>query len=167
MANWQHELDQIDAEIAAAEQGRANLQATLRELEAEYESFQVAAAVNVSTLPIDLVRPTVESATRLAIEGPTLKRTIREVARRLEKSDNDLSNLRQRRGSASSQLIAQRAAAMLVSSKELAKTQDLISDVLALWGPHGAAFTQIGKATRDAQQALKALSDAARATGAG
>ena len=166
MTNWQNELDAIDAEIIAAEAGRAGLAAMLAETEEEYESFRLASEVNVATLPLDLVRPTVESATLFAVQGPTLRRTVKEVSRRLEKANENLSNLRQRRSSIAAQLTAQRAAAMLVQSKELGKVETLLGDVLALWA-YGANTTEIGQVTRAAQQAVTQLVRVAKAATAG
>ena len=159
--NYQAKVLEAEAEIEKARIAHNELQGMLVSFEEEYDQLEESSEVNIMATPVGSVREAVTLSTRLAIEGPALRQTIKELRRRVSKSSEQFSNLYQQRDYARSRLAGAQAAKMLATSEELAKTEAMLSDALALWNGIGAVDT-LAMAIQQAHRTLKELGDQAK-----
>ena len=160
--NYAAKLAEAEAEIEKARIAHDELQGMLASLEEEYEQLEEASGVNVTAVPVGSVREAVTLSTRLAIEGPALRSTIKELRRRVEKSNERFSNLSQQREAARSQLAGAQAAKMLATSKALPAAVAALDEAAALWQGISSNFNQWPGMIDQTRRMLQELVDIAK-----
>ena len=160
--NYQAKVMEAEAEIEKARIAHDELQGMLASLEEEYAQLEEASGVNVSALPVGSVREAVTLSTRLAIEGPALRQTMKELKRRVEKSNQQFSNLYQQRDMHRSQLAGDQAVKMLAASPALPKAITALEEAAALWQGIPQNFHQMPGMIDKTRRMLQELSDIAK-----
>lgn len=111
------ELKNVTDRLVLLQSVYDGLQSAVDTKKAEYERLQAARNVDLKLAPSDDIALLTSEAARLDVEGPILRRIMRELERRTEKVGNELSNTQQDRLRLLAAIAGQQAAIRISQSK--------------------------------------------------
>ena len=154
----QQKLAAVESELGSTRAEQAELHAALADLRAEVKTLEGVRDVDLATLPAADMRVSIADIARAQTDLPLLKRSVREIEKRVNSSAQRISLLDRSRMRLETAIIGEEAAGMLVTSKGLAGAMRALEEAAALWpNPSSQGGSTMGQRIAAARRELETL----------